>query len=231
MMNPQDMAEFMEFYQAFKLFQQMNQPDPNPIAQAQPNSMSISSETFAGMPSNNELATLQAQIKELQTKLTEANQQLAAARREIESVKSSLSKDTQDLLNKTNPSTGSNFTLAEAVKIEFLNIKDSFNDQEKAAAVRASFDNDIPENMRKWAVIKKYNELVDEGIIKPKYQAVEDYNETYSYMVNNLTTDEMEEIIKEAEEQTQRRRERLAQNQFEAPTVDFSDVTEMMGWG
>lgn len=92
---------------------------------------------------------------------------------------------------------------------------------------RMAFNNTAT-NMRQWAVIKHYYDLVDEGIIKPKFTAIDDYHEIYGYMEQELSIDEMKEIIDEAETQTEKRRERLAQKKFDSPTVDFSEVIRLM---
>lgn len=92
---------------------------------------------------------------------------------------------------------------------------------------RMAFNNTAT-NMRQWAVIKRYYDLVDEGIIKPKFSAIDDYHEIYGYMENELSINEMKEIIDEAEAQTEKRRERLAQKTFDSPVVDFSEVIRLM---
>lgn len=99
--------------------------------------------------------------------------------------------------------------------------------QNNSVNVRLDFDNTAT-NMRQWAVIKKYHDLVNEGIIKPKFTAIDDYHEIYGYMEKELTVDEMKEIIEEAEAQTERRRERLSQKTFDSPMVDFSEVIKLM---
>lgn len=88
--------------------------------------------------------------------------------------------------------------------------------------------NSTATNMRQWAVIKRYYDLVDEGVIKPKFTAIDDYHEIYGYMESELSIDEMREIIEEAETQTEKRRERLAQKTFDSPMVDFSEVIRLM---
>lgn len=92
-------------------------------------------------------------------------------------------------------------------------INDKLKDKFKQLKITSSFYNDTAENMRQWAVVKKYNEMVDDGIIKPP-NWFSNYYDQYDYMVEQvLTVDDLEELIGIANAQEQKRIERLAHEQ------------------
>lgn len=86
--NPQDFAQFMEMWQAYKVFQQMTQPNPDPVqTQAQmPNAQQIAVQSNAAVS-----ASVQ-EINDLKSEITNLKAQLQAAQSELTSTKAALSE-------------------------------------------------------------------------------------------------------------------------------------------
>lgn len=86
-------------------------------------------------------------------------------------------------------------------------------------------------NMRQWAVIKRYYDLVAEGKIQPRFHDLDNY-EKYAAMEEELSIDEMKELTEEAEIQSRVRMERLnrkAKNLTEESMASFEEGARMLG--
>lgn len=70
------------------------------------------------------------------------------------------------------------------------------------------FFNEPADNMRKWATIKHYHELLDDGKIKPNSTGY-GYLDDYYYMEQQLTAADMEELTDLAISQAKIREERI----------------------
>lgn len=100
MINPQEFAEFMEMYQAFKLFKQMQQPNPNPVQPiVPPPSQIIAQSNAAVTDSVTEISNLKAQVAELQAKLIAAQTELESTKQELEAVSIKERNATLDNIN------------------------------------------------------------------------------------------------------------------------------------
>lgn len=89
--NPQEFAEFMEMWQAYKVFQQMTQPNPNPMQAAapiMPNTQQIVQQSSAAVSvSTQEVDALKAEIEKLKAQLAESQSKLTAAEHSVEQLK------------------------------------------------------------------------------------------------------------------------------------------------
>lgn len=81
------------------------------------------------------------------------------------------------------------------------------------------------DEMREWAVIKHYYDLVNEGSIKPQFSAVDDYHRIYAWVEDRLSIDEMKQLADEAEQQYEVRKTRL-RKAYE--NMQFSEYTDAM---
>lgn len=70
------------------------------------------------------------------------------------------------------------------------------------------FFNEPADNMRKWATIKRYHELLEDGKIKPNHAGY-GYLDDYYYMEQQLTAADMEELTDLALSQAKVREERI----------------------
>lgn len=85
-------------------------------------------------------------------------------------------------------------------------------------------------NMRQWAVIKRYYDLVAEGVIQPKFYELDNY-EKYAAMEAELSLDEMKELADQAQRQAKVREERLnrkARKLTESSIASFAEGAEML---
>lgn len=94
--NPQDFAQFIEMWQAYKVFQQMTQPNPDPVQSAAP--VLPSSEQIAAQ-SNAAVSASVQEITELKAEIEKLKLELAAAQSELESVKAKEQSATKENIN------------------------------------------------------------------------------------------------------------------------------------
>lgn len=86
-------------------------------------------------------------------------------------------------------------------------------------------------NMRMWAVIKRYYDLVGEGKIKPRFYGLDNY-EKYAAIEGELSVKEMEELIEQANKQAKIREDRLnrkAKMLSEESMASFDEGARMLG--
>lgn len=90
--NPQEFAQFMEMWQAFKVYQQMNQPQPNPVQVAQPQMPNqqevIAQSNAAASASVQEISDLKAQIEKLKAQLSQSQEQVRSLTNELRETES-----------------------------------------------------------------------------------------------------------------------------------------------
>jgi uncharacterized coiled-coil protein SlyX len=85
--NPQEFAQFMEMWQAYKTFQEMMQPQPNPVQVAQPQMVNqqevMAQSNAAATGSVQEIADLKAQIEKLKAQLSQSQEQVRSLTNEL----------------------------------------------------------------------------------------------------------------------------------------------------
>ena len=102
--NPQEFAQFMEMYQAYKVFQQMAQPQPDPVQATQSAALSqsqiMADSNAAATASTQEINDLKAEIEKLKAQLSSAQEQVSSLTNQLkksESERMSLASDKVNL--------------------------------------------------------------------------------------------------------------------------------------